>query len=167
LLFDFGVGELRAQVEPLARRAVAAAARDPALDASGWYLLACELDEASPAQARAAYERALALDPTHVEARINLGRILHEAGDLPGAAEHYRQAVAHQPSSAIAWFNLGVVLEDLGQAVQAVRAYQAAIEKDPQQADAHHNLGHLFERLGQPASALRHLSAYRRLSRSR
>jgi tetratricopeptide (TPR) repeat protein len=166
LLFDFGVGEIRAQVEPLARRAVAKAARDPALDASGWYLLGCELDEASPVQARAAYERALAIDAKYVEARINLGRILHEAGDLGGAAEHYRRAVVDAPQHAVAWFNLGVVLEDLGQPPQAVRAYQAAIEHDPQQADAHHNLGHLFERLGQPAAALRHLSAYRRMTRS-
>jgi tetratricopeptide (TPR) repeat protein len=164
-LFDFGVGEIRAQVEPLARRAVARAARDPALDASGWYLLACELDEASPVQARAAYERALAIDAAHVEARINLGRILHEAGDLAGAAEHYRRAVSQAAQHAVAWFNLGVVLEDLGQPLQAVQAYQSSIQHDPQQADAHHNLGHLFERLGQPAAALRHLSAYRRLTR--
>jgi tetratricopeptide (TPR) repeat protein len=165
LLFDFGVSELRARVEPLAKRALAAAQRDRKLDAEGWFSLGLELDEASPVQAREAYERALALEAGHVEAHVNLGRLLHEAGELDAAAAHYRDALAADPAHAVAAFNLGVVLEDLGQLPAAARAYEAALSQDPDQADAHHNLGHLLERLGQPAAALRHLAAYRRLTR--
>jgi tetratricopeptide (TPR) repeat protein len=165
LLFDFGVGELRAQVEPLAKRAVAAAARDGDLDAEGWFALALSLDEGSPPQAREAYERALALDPVHVEAHVNLGRLLHETGELALAAAHYQRALEADSTHAVAAFNLGVVLEDQGHLEAAARAYTLALTLDPKQSDAHHNLGHLFERLGQPAAALRHLAAYRRLTR--
>ncbi len=167
LLFDFGVGELNARVEPLAKRAMALAARDHAQDAQGWYELALSLDEASPARAREAYERALSVEPTHVEARVNLGRLLHEAGELAEAAIEYQLALSADPDHAIAAFNLGVVLEDQGQREAAIRAYERALALDPKQADAHHNLGHLLEKLGRPAAALRHLSAYRRLTRTK
>lgn len=167
LLFDFGVRELRARVEPLARKAVAAASRDRALDAAGWFDLGLSLDEGSPAQAREAYARAVRLAPRHVDAHVNLGRLLHEAGELASAAVHYQKALAVEPAHPVAAFNLGVVLEDQGLLGAAVRAYQLALEHDPAQVDAHHNLGHLFEKLGQPAAALRHLAAYRRFTRAR
>jgi tetratricopeptide (TPR) repeat protein len=166
LLFDFGVGELRAEVEPLARKAMAAASRNAALDAEGWFNLGLSLDEGSPVQAMEAYARAVALDSSHVEAHLNLGRLLHEADQLAPAAAHYQHALKTAPDHALAAFNLAVVLEDQGQVAAATRAYERALTLDPAQADAHHNLAHLFERLGQPAAALRHLAAYRRLTKT-
>jgi len=165
LLFDFEVGELSQKVAPLADRALAEAAEDPALDAEGWYALGADLDAGSPPQAQAAYLAALALDPDHLEARIDLGRLLHEAGEPAAAAAQYAAALERAPGHPVALFNLGVAREDLGELAGAVEAYQAALASDPSEADAHHNLGRLLDRLGDPEAALRHLAAYRRLTR--
>jgi len=77
-------------------------------------------------EARAAYERALALRPTHVDAHVNLGRLLHEAHELRLAEEHYRAALALQPSDVTALFNLGVLMEDQQKAEESLSLYEEA-----------------------------------------
>jgi len=158
ILFDFGTAELARRIAPLARKPSAA------LDADGMYERGCDLEEADPAAARAAYERALELDPGHAQAHVNLGRLLHEAGEAASAAEHYRRALEARPDDGTAAFNLGVALEDLGRRAEAIAAYQLAISTDPHCADAHYNLSRLYEHLGQGAPALRHLRTYRALT---
>jgi DNA-binding transcriptional MerR regulator len=130
----------------------------------GWYALGAEIEESDPAQARAAYVRALELDPGHADAHINLGCLEHEAGRLPEAERHYRVALTVRPGDAVAAFDLGVVLEDLGRLDEARGAYEQALAADPGSADAHYNLARLHDRLGDPAAAIRHLLAYRKLT---
>ena len=50
-----------------------------------------------PERAESSYRQVLAQAPHHADAHINLGRILHERGDLPAAEEHYRRALAIRP----------------------------------------------------------------------
>ncbi len=161
-LLDFGVSDLAERVTPLLRRAARAA---PPLSPEGWYEWGCDLEDGAPEQAREAYRRALDLDPAHPGAHLNLGRLLHEAGDATAAESHYRRALEADPSDPIAWFNLGVALEDRERAEAALAAYQRALSADAGLADAHHNAARLCERLGRRAEALRHLGAYRRLLR--
>jgi tetratricopeptide (TPR) repeat protein len=170
VLLDFEVRDLAQKVAPLVR--AAARARSPArLDAESWYQWGCDLDDGAPGEAREAYARALALDPGHAGAHLNLGRLLHEAGDPRAAELHYRRALAQDRAQAepdfraLAAFNLGVALEDQGLSDDALLAYARAVQADPGLADAHHNLARLLERMGRPADALRHLAAYRRLVR--
>ncbi len=158
VLFDFATAELARKIAPLARRA------QRELDADGLYERGCDLEEADPAAARVAYERALQLDAQHAGARVNLGRLLHEAGDAAGAAQHYAGALRSRPGDSTAAFNLGVALEDLGRRAEAIEAYRQAIAADPGCADAHYNLSRLYEHLGQGAPALRHLRTYRALT---
>ena len=47
-------------------------------------------------------------------AHLNLGRLLHEAGDPRAAEFHYRRAIPSAEQRALAAFNLGVALEDQG-----------------------------------------------------
>jgi tetratricopeptide (TPR) repeat protein len=173
VLFDFDTAELARKVAPLLVRSTRAgegglrelgAAGAAAESAADWYERACDLEEAAPAEARAAYRRALELDPAHPDAHLNLGRLLHEAGDAAAAAAQYRSALASRPEDATAEFNLGVALDDLGQTDEAIAAYGRALALDPALADAHYNAARLYEKKGQAARAIRHLRTYKQLT---
>lgn len=138
---------------------------DAAADAEDWFALALDLEATSPADARAAYQRAIELDPGHIDAHVNLGRMLHEEGAPAAAEKHYRIALDLDPAHPIAAFNLGVSLEDLGRTADAIATYEKAIAIDPENADAHYNLAGIYERKGDKPAALRHLKAYRSLVR--
>ncbi|HEY6098593.1 MAG TPA: MerR family transcriptional regulator [Anaeromyxobacter sp.] len=163
VLLDFGVEDLARKVTPIVR--AAARARTPApLDAEAWYRWAADLEDAAPAEAKDAYRRALAHDPAHGGAHLNLGRLLHEEGQAHAAEYHYRRALESPEHRALAAFNLGVALEDQDLQDEALLAYARAIEADRTLADAHYNASRLLERIGRKAEALRHLAEYRRLS---
>jgi len=129
------------------------------------YGRAAGLEGDEPDEAIAAYEQALALDPALAEAHLNLGRLLHERGDLRAAERHYALALSARPDDPLAAFNLGVVLQDQGKLEGAVAAYEKALAGDRSLADAHYNLAGVYEALGQDQDALRHLSTYRRMTR--
>lgn len=167
--FDFDVAELASAVAPLAREAADEHLGEEApppddVDADEWYDLGLDLEAVAPQRASQAYRRAIALDPGHAEAHLNLGRLLHEQGQLREAEVHYRQALAADPESPLAAYNLGVVLEDRGWSFEAARTYERAIGLDPEYAEAHFNLARLHERAGRKEDAVRHLSAYKRLT---
>ena len=163
-LFDFAVSDIARKATPLLRRAAAdARQRAHELSADDWYELACELEVTSIAEAKDAYERAIAADPKHADAHVNLGRLLHEEGAPAAAEKHYRAALEAARDHNTAAFNLGVALEDLGHTDAAIQAYRRALTLDPDNADAHYNLAGIYERRGEKQAALRHLKAYRAL----
>ena len=165
-LIDFEVRRLAESAAPLARRAARSARRQPErLSAQDWFELGLDLEATAGGEARDAYRRALELDPRHADAHVNLGRLLHEEGQLVAATAHYRRAVALQPGDATSHYNLGVALEDQGQLAAAIRSYQNAIEADPSAADTYFNLALVYEKLGKKALAVDHLKTYRHLTR--
>jgi tetratricopeptide (TPR) repeat protein len=117
------------------------------------------LEESDVVAARAAYLAALSVQEDHLEARINLGRLLHLDGQLKEAEKLYRQA---KTSSALLSFNLAILLEDLEREDEAIAAYREALAQDPMLCDAHFNLSRLHEKANRPREALKHLLAYRR-----
>jgi len=141
--------------------------RLPRLSANEWCDLGMELEDGSPLEARAAYHHAIDLEPGHVTARINLGRLLHAEGKLDGAESHYREALRHDPASSLGWYNLGVLLEDRGRPDDAVPCYERAVRADGSLADAHYNLALLYERAGRKQDALRHFAIFKRLAPQR
>jgi tetratricopeptide (TPR) repeat protein len=146
-----------------AEGALAAAPSDRS--AAEWFELGYELEATSLEQAREAYQRAVAADDGHADAHLNLGRLLHESGDLAGAERHYRRALDAAPDEATAAFNLGVALEDLRRELQAVAAYERAMASDPDFLDAYHNLVRLLEKRGDKAGAVRVLKRLRERTR--
>ena len=163
-ILDFEVAELIRDAAPFAQRAAAdARAAEGELDADDWFELGCAWETTAPAEAGDAYRRALALDGGHADAHLNLGRLLHEEGDLAGAEEHFRRALEARPDDATAAFDLGVALEDLERLPDAAAAYERALAVDPGYADAHYNLAGICEKLGKVAPAIAHWKAYRRL----
>ena len=132
-----------------------------AQNADEWFNLGLDLEEDDPDSAYEAYLRALACNPEHVEAMINIGRLCSEAGDDNRAAAYFRQATRVDPAHPVAHFNLAVTLHDRGDLDTARAAYQAALIHDPEFADAHFNLATLLEETGDHDGAVEHMQAYR------
>jgi tetratricopeptide (TPR) repeat protein len=132
----------------------------PDSSAEELYAKGLTLEETDLSAARGVYEAALKADPNHLEARINLGRLLHMDGRLGEAEQVYRFGGQAEPFLV---FNLAVLLEDLGREPEAIVAYREALALDPQFADAHFNLARLYERARDAKASLRHLLAYRRM----
>ena len=164
-LFTFDVQTVAAKINLPERlpRPASDTTREPTRTAEQWFDLGCELDAASPEEARHAYQQALELDPSLADAHVNLGRLYHQAHQAPEAEAHYRAAARQTPDDAIVQFNLAVLLEELGRAGEAIQAYQCALRADPNFADAHYNLGLLFDALGKRAQAMTHLRTARKL----
>jgi tetratricopeptide (TPR) repeat protein len=121
---------------------------------------ALALEESDVDAAIALYRACLKADAKRMEARLNLGRLLHEKGRLDEAESIYRGTNAAEPLLS---FNLAVLLEDLDRVGEAMAVYRHALALEPGLADAHFNLARLYEQAGNARDALRHLLAYRRL----
>lgn len=155
LLMDFEPDEAGAAVHSIHRA--------PAAEASTWFHAGCELEEEAPDQAEQAYRRALALDGRYLEAYLNLGCMLCDAGHFGEAVALYRCGLAHLPDEPLMHFNLAVALEDDGLQGEALASYAHCIELAPEFADAHFNAARLYESVGDDLGAIRHFNAYRRL----
>jgi tetratricopeptide (TPR) repeat protein len=137
---------------------------EPTGGAEEWFSRGAALETQDPEAALQAYERAIALDPGLLKARINLGCLLHETGRLDKAEVVYRDAMQASGNDPMLLYDLGVLLDDMGRKNEALEAYRAALREDPRFADCHFNLALLSERLGKPKDAIQHLAAYRRLT---
>jgi tetratricopeptide (TPR) repeat protein len=131
--------------------------------AEEWFDRAVALEPEDAEAALAAYQQAIAVDPVFVNAHINLGRLLHEAGRYTKAEQVYREAVKACGSDPVLLYNLGVLLDDMDRKTQAMEAYEAALSADPGMAECHYNLALLCEKLEKPKEAIRHMSRYRTL----
>lgn len=109
------------------------------------------------------YLEAVAANPLHADAHVNVGRLLHQMGRLAEAEAHTVAALVSRPDDATATFNLAVVLDDLGRVDEAIARYQESIALDPRCVDAYFNLARLYESKGEKVAAIRHLKDYRRL----
>jgi Flp pilus assembly protein TadD len=58
-------------------------------------------------------EKALALNPKNVDARVNLGNLCVREGRLSEGARHYQGALDVNPSHAIAMYNLSIIRRKL------------------------------------------------------
>jgi tetratricopeptide (TPR) repeat protein len=159
-LLEFGGDPANGSLTVIERRVESKAA--PARDR---FQEALALERSDPEGAMCAYREAIAADPKNVDARINLGLLLHEARRLAEAGRVYSDALEACGADAVLLFNLGVLLEDMGNEEEALRAYRAALAIDPELADGHYNLALLCRSRGEPREAIRHMAEYRRLTR--
>ncbi len=108
-----------------------------------------------------AFERAVALDPTHVKARTNVGALLLARGDVAGAERELRAALALAPDSVETLRDLGHLLTRTGDDAGARDAFARAAEvawewrrTRPQTPDVLCELGAAELRLGATDRAL-------------
>jgi tetratricopeptide (TPR) repeat protein len=125
---------------------------------SGQYVLVFEGDPAAGAL------KVIQPDKPAVEAEVDDGYELHEAGRLQEAEAAYRLALETHGPDALLLYNLGVLLQDMDRKAEAVESYEAALELDPAMADGYYNLALLCEDLGRAQEAIRHMARYRRLT---
>jgi hypothetical protein len=139
----------------------------PKVSALDWFDRGIELEETDAQAALQAYGEAIAADPKLVDAHVNRGWLLHEAGRLEEAEEAYRAAITACGGEPLLLYNLGVLLVDMERKKEAVEVYEAALRGNPGFADCHYNLALLCEELDMPRDAIRHMAQYRRLTGSR
>ena len=84
-----------------------------------------------PTEAIAEYEKALARDPMHADARLNMATALARQGKMEQASRELTRLVDQDPDNAVARTNLGVVLLQLGKIEQARVQLEAAVRADP------------------------------------
>jgi tetratricopeptide (TPR) repeat protein len=84
-----------------------------------------------PTEAIAEYEKALARDPMHADARLNMATALARQGKTEQAWRELTRLVEQDPDNAVARTNLGVVLLQLGKIEQARVQLEAALRADP------------------------------------
>ncbi|MDQ6734835.1 MAG: tetratricopeptide repeat protein [Nitrospirota bacterium] len=165
-LLDFDVDEVKrpAKVRTLARRGAASRAR---LTAQQWYERALELEQDSPEEACHAYEEAVKVDPTLVDAHLNLGQLYHIGDQLDRAEACYRRAIEYASDEPLGYVNLAGVLKQKGDRQGAIAAYTAAIQRRPALTEAHEQLALLYDAEGNTTMAFRHGSASYQLKKSR
>ncbi len=110
-------------------------------------------------QALGLFEKAFALDPKLLTARLNQGIALYNLQRYPPAKQALEEVAAKQPASIRAWYNLGLLLRNQGDAEHALEAFSRAAELDPSDADVHYFAGWMAGQLSQHTQAI---AAYER-----
>jgi len=162
-LLDFEVDEV-AELLEAARRDRKPDDSERVAIARSEFETALELEDEDPGAAAEAYGRSLELDPSLVDAYVNLGRLALDAGDAARAAAICEHALEQAPDDPLIRFNLALALEDTLGPEAAAAQYERALSIDEDFAEAHFNLAALCDQLGRESDAIRHYSAYQRLT---
>ena len=88
----------------------------------------------------AAFTRAVELRPTFVNAQLNLGGLLTNAGRIEEAVEHLLAAQKLDPVNVVVYLNLGIALEKGSDPVDAIAAYERVLTLDLENAFAKQRL---------------------------
>ncbi|MCU0282319.1 MAG: tetratricopeptide repeat protein [Candidatus Nanopelagicales bacterium] len=83
---------------------------------------------------------ALQLDPSSIDAQLQLGTALAASGEVAAARAAYREVLRLEPGNAAALNNLAVLDLQAGAHRAAARTLAAALAADPQDRDAQRNL---------------------------
>ena len=108
--------------------------------------------------ARAAFERALALAPGDAAILIHLGETELAAGAVDKAEAHFRAALAAEPTNPGALAGLGSTAVSRKDYAEAVTHLEQVLENQPDSSKLHQLLGLAYRGLGDASRAQEHLS---------
>jgi Flp pilus assembly protein TadD len=106
-----------------------------------------------PQEARAEYERTIALDPKMSEAYLNLGMLLLDNREDAAAVGPLRKAVDLLPAQSRPRYLLAVALDRSGDRTSAAESFEALLHLDPNDITAIDYLGWAALRAGKAAEA--------------
>ena len=102
------------------------------------------------------FQKALEIEPEHVNAHNNLGNALRQMGRADEAIVHFERALEIQPDHAKAHNNLGSVLRQMGRVDEAIVHFERALEIQPGFVNAHNNLAFTLHQKGMLDEAIAH-----------
>ncbi|WP_332369568.1 tetratricopeptide repeat protein [Spirosoma telluris] len=106
------------------------------------------------AQAQTAYDRALQLNPSTVEALTNRGALFYSQKDYKAAEADIRQALKLNPDQDAALNNLSLLLAHAGNYAEALTYVEKALSQQARQPYYLNNKAYLLLKLHRPAEAL-------------
>jgi tetratricopeptide (TPR) repeat protein len=118
-----------------------------------WYQIGLLNAGSDRAEALAAYQKAIAIQPNFSPGQQQTGMALFQQKDYAGAALHLEKALSLGLENAKLHNFLGICYSQTGRITKAVREHQRAIELDPKLAEAHLNLALDYQRTGKPTQA--------------
>ena len=119
-----------------------------------WLLVSKDEQPAVRAEALAASEQALRLNPQLGEAHVARGNVLALLGRNDEADESFRKATTLAPGLRDAWYSYGRFLFSVQRYADAVRAYEESARIDPDDYDALTLLSMPYQKLGRPDKGL-------------
>ena len=108
----------------------------------------CLQQQGKTAEARTAYQQALALDPHHTSAHVNLAALEMENGDLTRAAIELRSGEAEQSENGMLYAKLAQLSLYRQQVFEAQTYARRAVKLLPKSAIAHFQLGQVYQEQG-------------------
>jgi adenylate cyclase len=118
-----------------------------------WLLVPTEAQPALRAEALAASDEALRLDPDLAEAHVARANVLAGLGRNNEADESFRRATALAPGLRDAWFYYGRFLFSVQRYADSARAFEESARRNPDDYDSLTLAAMPYERLGRPADA--------------
>ncbi|PSB01469.1 serine/threonine-protein kinase [Merismopedia glauca] len=106
-------------------------------------------------EALAAYEKAIALNPNYIEARIGKANILTQLNRYQEALVNYEKAIKLKPDSAALWQGRGIVLDLLNQNTQALYSFDRAIAIDRNISESWYGKGKILTKIKKYSEALK------------
>lgn len=111
------------------------------------------------------YQQILAIQPSLTEAEINLGLVLHLAGDRQSAIRTFKHVLTYHPNLFVPNFLVGIDLLSLGNPTQALPYIERAANQKPDQIEVRLGLANSYLQLGKFPEAVKQFTRATELNR--
>ena len=149
---------------------LAAKTKEKPRDVEAWLKLAqvnaraAQLDPTYQADALAAFEHVLSIDPKHIDALRGLANVYYDREDHQKAIPVYERYLALRPDDPSARTDLGTMYLYASQPARAIGTYEEVIKQNPAFLQAHYNLAVTYHGQGNDTGALAELGVARGLA---
>jgi tetratricopeptide (TPR) repeat protein len=96
----------------------------------------------------------LLASPNSAWARINMGYVYQQEGNIEAAIREYNKAISLKPNFLEAYNNLGTAYQLIGKPQEAIAVYNKILEIDPKFVKVYNNLGVIYNELGNLEEAI-------------